>query len=76
MRFQIRNVYLSEQKVLDFKDGYIGTESELLERMRDGFDKMLIDMGDKKLTTQEANALYKWIKDINEKYSEIDPDAL
>jgi hypothetical protein len=64
MRFQIRNVYLSEQKVLDFKDGYIGTESELLERVRDGFDKMLIDMGDKKLTTQEANALYKWVKDI------------
>jgi len=64
MRFQIRNVYLSEQKVLDFKDGYIGTESELLERVRDGFDKMLIDMGDKKLTTLEANALYKWVKDI------------
>ena len=64
MRFQIRNVYLSEQKVLELKDGYIGTESELLERVRDGFDKMLIDMGDKKLTTQEANALYKWVKDI------------
>ena len=64
MRFQIRNVYLSEQKVLELKDGYIGTESELLERVGDGFDKMLIDMGDKKLTTQEANALYKWVKDI------------
>lgn len=64
MRFQIRNVYLSEQKVLDFKDGFMGSESELLERVRDGFDKMLSDINDKKLTTQEAHALYKWVKDI------------
>lgn len=60
--FEVRGITLTETNAQSFKGHFTGQDWR--EKLVEGFNHMLKDSKQKKLTTKERHAFYKWLADV------------